>query len=64
MYRKLIGPFQVPMGVTILVRLDSRKYYADCNQIRDGKGVEKLDPGGRNSNYRKEEAGSVTMTSI
>lgn len=52
------------MGVTILVRLDSRKYYADCNQIRDGKGVEKLDPGGRNSNYRKEEAGSVTMTSI
>lgn len=64
MFMKLTGFFQVPMVRQVLVRLDPMKYYAVCNQIKDRKGVEKLDAGGRNTNYRKEEAGSVTMTSI
>lgn len=50
MKMKLAGFFQVPMVQQVLVRLDPRKYSADCNPIKDGKGVEKLDPGGRNSN--------------
>lgn len=64
MFMKLTGFFQVPMVRQVLVRLDPRNYCAVCNQIKDRKGVEKLDTGGRNTNYRKEEAGSVTMTSI
>lgn len=39
MCRKLTGFFQVPVMRQVLVRLDPRKNSADCNHIKDEKGV-------------------------
>lgn len=65
-YTKLISCLQVLRVQLILVRFDLRKSEnkTDCNQIKEGKYVERLDPEGRYTDCRKEEAGSAAVTPI